>query len=74
MIVSIKVVGVGGAGGNAINGMVSTTANLQGVEFIAMVRLPAPCLYTLAAIRPFNRTGLPCPMQSNGGHMLGGSE
>ncbi|KAG5185371.1 Tubulin/FtsZ, GTPase domain-containing protein [Tribonema minus] len=36
MPVLIKVVGVGGAGGNAINGMVSTTQNLQGVEFIAM--------------------------------------
>jgi hypothetical protein len=37
MPVTIKVIGVGGAGGNAINGMVSTTKNLQGVEFIAMV-------------------------------------
>jgi cell division protein FtsZ len=29
----IKVIGVGGAGGNAINNMI--TANLQGVKFIA---------------------------------------
>ncbi|CAN0127450.1 unnamed protein product [Discosporangium mesarthrocarpum] len=35
--VLIKVVGVGGAGGNAVNGMVSTAKRkLAGVEFIAM--------------------------------------
>lgn len=50
MPVTIKVIGVGGAGGNAINGMVSTTKNLQGVEFIAMVSavhtLLVACDYT----------------------------
>ena len=32
----IKVVGVGGAGGNAVNGMAATTTALRGVEFILM--------------------------------------
>lgn len=30
----IKVIGIGGAGNNAVNGMISS--NLQGVEFIAI--------------------------------------
>lgn len=35
--VSIKVVGVGGGGGNAVDGMITTaTRKLSGVEFIAM--------------------------------------
>ena len=33
-VTNIKVVGVGGGGGNAVNRMV--TAGLQGVEFVAM--------------------------------------
>jgi len=31
---SIRVIGVGGAGGNAVNNMIAS--NLQGVEFIAV--------------------------------------
>lgn len=35
--VSIKVVGVGGGGGNAVDGMISTaTRRLPGIEFLAM--------------------------------------
>lgn len=35
--VRIKVVGVGGGGGNAVDGMISTaTRRLVGVEFVAM--------------------------------------
>ena len=38
----IKVVGVGGAGGNALNGMIE--AGLSGVEFIAVNSV---CIFTL---------------------------
>ena len=35
----IKVVGAGGAGGNAVNNMIAS--NLQGVEFVAVKYRPA---------------------------------
>ena len=36
----IKVIGVGGAGGNAVNNMID--AKLQGVKFIRQHRCPGP--------------------------------
>ena len=36
----IKVIGVGGGGGNAINTMIAS--GLQGVEFIAPIRMSRP--------------------------------
>ena len=53
----IKVVGVGGAGNNAINGMIN--ANLAGVEFIA-INTDAQALEMSKAERvlPIGKTGL----------------
>ena len=44
----IKVIGVGGAGGNAINNMI--TSNLQGVKFIA-ANSPQHCVILESTIR-----------------------
>ncbi|CAM9569367.1 unnamed protein product [Choristocarpus tenellus] len=50
--VLIKVIGVGGAGGNAVNGMVSTaTRQLMGVEFIAMNTDQQALSTSLAGVR-----------------------
>eukprot|EP00953_Heterococcus_sp_UTEX-ZZ885_P026248 14192-Heterococcus_DN1.PRE.1 len=66
MPVTIKVIGVGGAGGNAINGMVSTTKNLQGVEFIAMNTDQQALFSSLAGVK------LPLGQSSTGGLGAGG--
>ena len=44
----IKVVGVGGGGGNAVNRMVD--AGLKGVEFLAVILLLAVVVWVVAAI------------------------
>ena len=49
---NIKVVGVGGAGGNAVNRMIE--AGLSGVEFIA-INTDAQVLETNRASRPAHR-------------------
>lgn len=49
-VVSIKVVGVGGGGGNAVNRMVH--CNIQDVEFIA-INSDKPALANLRQLRRF---------------------
>lgn len=50
--VSIKVIGVGGGGGNAVDGMISTsTRKLPGVEFVAMNTDTQALAKSLAEVR-----------------------
>ena len=53
-VTNIKVVGVGGGGGNAVNRMVE--AGLQGVEFVAMNTVPSAGLMTGASIGSSKRS------------------